>query len=340
MPTRSYKGRILDVRTGTHLGFECFVIDDPLFRQALTGSSEAEAFEAGRTFVDASDSGDYQFLGLPADEPDTLIGISQLWSPEEGILFLKDGVGINHTVHYDGSAAIGKHHFPSPIALPVDNAFEWTAIGAGGAYGDITSRSDPYGRIVPDPVNGSLTIVSGNHANGVYTAKWHCSCESEAGGGSHEMIIVAMSTVFTPFPVTSTNASPTVITAVGLPPGLGPGTPLIMDGETGNTAINGSAVIAERTGDDFTIYSLEGDLIDGSGVPNDDGAITVAGLGESAARVTVSEGSPSDPSGIESGPLLSGASVLLYFAMLSEPLRSPSMWIINLSLERRIFLSA
>ena len=186
----------------------------------------------------------------------------KLYTKSTNELFFQDGDGTEHLLHGDSFSVIWFHGTSTvEVNIPVQDAFaiidSFTVVG----------KEDDLSNAVGDFSANTITISSGS--GGEYKITYHGSITA-TGGADKEMIFVFGITLATPLDITNVTdntITPIVITSTAH--GLENGDMVQIVGVLGNTAANGSFILANKADDTFQIVALDGNPTTGNGDYNE-----------------------------------------------------------------------
>ncbi len=296
----------------------------------LSRDQEFQVVDAAKAFIDAYVVPSALPLAEDPDpEPSGVPGVVRLWFRSNGVTMVTDGAGAEHELHVDSFAGIGVSRVISgPVVLSTPVLQEWTDISGF----DHIVVEDPYGRISGDVAGGCLVVNAHPQAEGLYEANWRGSWQV-SGGADKDVILDVMVVLATPL-VLEDASNPGTVVVTRTAHGFHEETAMVIAGETGNTAINGSWVLANVTTNTFELRDLGGTLATGTGSFVGDGGITKIGRAGTTVRTVVRDGTPASASGRASGLLGSGDKACLEYAVLNNPPRPLELFSLSIDLLR------
>lgn len=180
----------------------------------------------------------------------------KIYTKNNNELFFQDGAGTEHLLHGDAFSNLWFHGASTVVTIGTQNAF--TKITLFENVGD----QDDLGNVVGSTANNEITTSSGAGAS--YDITFHVSIT--AVGANREMMITAGIELATPLDiinVTDNGVSPIIITSTAH--GLLNGDMVEIADVLGNTAANGSFMVANKAANTFEIQILGGGATTGNG---------------------------------------------------------------------------
>ncbi len=188
-------------------------------------------------------------------------GYGKMWTESNNELFFQSGDGNTHLLHGDAFSNIW-FHSSTADTVTIASQDTFTKIGSFENVGD----QDDLGNVIGDAGNDELTIAA--IAGGDYNLSWHTSITST--GASREMVMCVGIELNTPLDITNVTddtVTPIVITSTAH--GLLNGDMVEILGVLGNTAANGSFIVANKAADTFELVKLDGAATTGNGDYNE-----------------------------------------------------------------------
>lgn len=242
--------------------------------------------------------------------PTAIANHGAIYTKNNNELFFQDGAGIEHLLHGDAFSNLWFHGASTTVTIGTQNTF--TKITIFENVGD----QDDLGNVIGSTANDEITISSGAGAS--YDITFHVSIT--AVGANREMIIVAGIELAIPLDITNVTdngISPIVITSTAH--GLLNGDMVEIADVVGNTAANGSFMVANKAADTFEIVILGGGATTGNGDYNEGsptGDVTIKYPGNLVMHRDVSQ-TNLGVGGVDSDAALAdGDKVALYVANL------------------------
>lgn len=208
----------------------------------------------------------------------------KLWTNTSDELWFQDGAGANHLLHGDAFSNIW-FHGGSSSALTISTEDAFTLVDTFAVVG----HEDDSGNVVGSTSTNNLTLSASG--GGEYEISYHASIT--ATGASKEIMTcvgITLATLKDITVVTDDTVSPIVITSTAH--GLNNGDMVEIVGVLGNTAANGSFIVANKTTDTFEITTLDGSATTGNGDFDEGsptGDVTIWYPGNMVARRDVSQ---------------------------------------------------
>jgi hypothetical protein len=181
----------------------------------------------------------------------------KIWTTTSNELWFQDGAGANHLLHGDAYSNIWFHSSTAAVVtISTEDAF--TLIDSFAVVGN----EDDASGVVGNTSTNTFTLSA--NAGGEYELSYHASIT--ATGASKEILMCIGITLATPkdiTDVTDDTVSPIVITSTDH--GFDNGDMVEIAGVLGNTAANGSFIVAGKTANTFQIVALDGTATTGNG---------------------------------------------------------------------------
>ena len=182
----------------------------------------------------------------------------KIWTTSVNELFFQSGDGTNHLLHGDAFSNIW-FHSTSTVEVTISTQNAMTKIDSFTVVG----HEDDLANVVGSSANNNLTLSA--IGGGEYEISFHASVTA-TGGADKEMIValgITLATAKDITDVTDDTVTPIVITSNAH--GLENGDMVEIAGVLGNTAANGSFVVAGKTTNTFVIVKLDGSATTGNG---------------------------------------------------------------------------
>ena len=253
----------------------------------------------------------WTFKETAAPTADTNYG--KMWTNTSDELWFQDGAGANHLLHGDAFSEIWFHGAtPAVVTISTEDAF--TLVNSFAVVGHEDDSSNVVGNISTD------TLTLSAKGGGEYEISYHASITTT--GASKEVMAcvgVVLATAKDITDVTDDTVSPIVITSTAH--GLNNGDMVEIVGVLGNTAANGSFIVANKAADTFQIVALDGTATTGNGDFDEGsptGDVTIWYLGNMVTRRAVSQTDLGSISATGLHVLQNGDVLSLYIANLDD----------------------
>jgi hypothetical protein len=222
---------------------------------------------------------------LPLAPPGQIV----IYALENGVVKAVDGTG-THSLHLDAFAEISGWSF-TPVLVAMPNVAELVPLTTVYQH---NGRSDEYGHLIPQFASGTIERTLDDLAlteeGEIYQDDFFLAVTAAAAGGRYVFVsMVALDGSLINI-TAATNAIPIEITTF-IDHNLMDGDIVVIEGGTGNTAVNGSFIFERTpaTTDQGTLRRLDGADSVGNGAYNPGSAnITVAGDGGGVVLVDLS----------------------------------------------------